>query len=376
MEEVTMSESILRMRVKIPLDEYTIDVDIHSSNRVIGLFGPSGSGKTTLLEAAAGLRRQAKGYLSCQGVIWQDDEKGIRIPVEERGIGYVPQDHLLFPHLNVRRNLEFGNKRFVKNDQRVNFVFDEVLSVLELKPLLNRKISSLSGGEKQRVALGRALCSNPQLLMLDEPLSSLDIQLRHRILPFLIRVREQFKIPILMVSHNPIELQALCDEVIVLRDGRVIAQGSPTDVFTRKDIYSIASEEGFQNILSATIKGHRQHSTILQLGEDSQGPELTMMRSDHVIGDHVVIGFPSNDILIANRQLEGISARNQLAATITCIQTIGHKQLITTRLFGVDSLTVLTVIIELTQDAVEELHLEVHSDIFLIFKSSSVMLYG
>jgi molybdate transport system ATP-binding protein len=232
-----MDNAALKLCFNVPLDRFTLDIDCECTHRVTGLFGPSGSGKTTLIESIIGLRKRARGYIACGASVWMDSEQLIFVKTEHRGIGYVPQDHLLFPHYNVRKNLECGVARSQSKGADFAAIFKEVVEVLELDSLLNRKTADLSGGEKQRVALGRALCSCPRVLMLDEPLASLDLELRDRILPFLIRVKDHLKIPILMVSHNPMELQALCDEVMVLREGKIIAQGSPQDVFTREDIY-------------------------------------------------------------------------------------------------------------------------------------------
>ena len=359
--------------LQVPLDKFTLDVDFRTTRRVIGLFGPSGSGKTTLLEAVAGLRRKSLGIVKCGSNVWQDSARGIRLTTEKRGVGYVPQDHLLFPHFSVRGNLEFGATRARSIGQDFEAVFREVVDVLELGPLLDRRVSTISGGEKQRVALGRALCSGPRLLMLDEPLSSLDIQLRYRILPFLVRVRDHFRIPMLIVSHNPFEQQALCDEVIALSKGKVIAQGNPTEVFTRSDVYATAAAEGFQNIMPAVVDKHQTHATTLRLGENGDAQEITMLRSDQGIGNQVMIGFPANEILIATQRLQGVSARNQLSAIIRTIESVEHKKVITADL---DDQGQIPVVIELTQDAVEELHLSAGSTVSLIIKSSSITIYG
>ncbi len=314
------------MHLRVPLDKFSLDVECTTSQRVVGLFGPSGSGKTTWLETIAGLRRDARGYLSCGDAVWLDSDAGINLPPEDRGIGYVPQDHLLFPHHDVRRNLEIGSRRALREGHNFTAAFADVVRVLELEPLLQRTIGGLSGGERQRVALGRALCSGPRLLMMDEPLASLDIQLRHRILPFLLRVRDSFKIPIVIVSHNLIELQALCDEVIALRDGSIIAQGEPTEVFTRADIYTSAAAEGFENILPAVVIAHAEHTTTLRVGDDDDGQEVSVLRAELPADDHVMIGIPANDILVATHRVRGLSARNCLAATIKTIETVDHKR--------------------------------------------------
>lgn len=368
-----MSGAVLEMRLRVPLQSFALDISCSTDQRVVGLFGPSGSGKTTWLEAIAGLRRDASGYLRCGESVWLDGERGIDLPPERRGVGYVPQEHLLFPHRNVRENLEAGLSRAVAKGDDVVFVFGEVVRVLELEPLLQRNIATLSGGERQRAALGRALCSGPELLVLDEPLASLDFDLRRRVLPFLLRVRDSFEVPILIVSHNPVELLALCDEVFALRAGRIVARGTPTDVFTQSSVYPTAAEEGFENVLRAKVVGHRDELTVLQLGEEGGGQQIRVPRANHPTGTPLTVGIRADDILVATRRLRGISARNSLAASIERIETIDHRRILTARLEHTGG---PAIVIELTKDAVRELTLTTGGGLWLFIKSSSIIVYG
>lgn len=368
-----MSPATLTMRLRVPLDEFALDVDCETERRVVGLFGPSGSGKTTWLEAIAGLREGAEGFVRCGDAIWLDSAGGVDLPPEERGIGYVPQDHLLFPHRSVRQNLRAGEARARRAGHDVEARFAEVASVLRLAPLLDRPVSSLSGGERQRVALGRALCSGPRLLMLDEPLASLDVHLRHRILPFLLEVRDAFEIPILVVSHNPMELRALCDEVVALDRGRVLAQGDPIEVFTRSDVYGAAAAEGFENSLPARVVGHGEHITQLRLGVDGEGQPVSILRIDRAVGERLLLGVAAHEILVATRRVTGLSARNCLEARLTALEEVGHKQVLTARLAESDK---LSVVIELTRDAIDELTPAEGDRIWLLIKSASIEAYG
>lgn len=367
-----MSDARLHMRLRVPLEGFDLDVDCSTNERVLGLFGPSGAGKTTWLETVAGLRR-ATGYVRCGDAVWLDSEAGVDLSPERRGIGYVPQDHLLFPHRDVRGNLRAGMHRALGRDGGPAVSLDDVVAVLELEPLLRREVGGLSGGERQRVALGRALCSGPQLLMLDEPLASLDLALRHRILPFLLRVRERFRVPMLVVSHSPTDLQALCGEVVALRQGRVLIQGPPTTVFTRADVYRTASREGFENVVPGTVVGHREHVTTLRLGHEAGGQELSVLRVERPPGAEVMIGVQAHDILVATRRIGGLSARNWLGGELEGIATVDHKRVLTVRLDGVST---PSVVIELTQDAVDELDLGVGGRLWLIVKSSSIAVYA
>lgn len=181
---------------------------------ITALFGPSGSGKTTTLDAIAGLRVPAQGLISIHDRVLFDASRRINLPPHARHVGYVPQDVALFPHMNVRRNVLYGRR----DGQKLSL--DPVVQMLEVEALLNRRVPDLSGGERQRVALARALMSAPELLLLDEPLAAVDVERRRRILPYLVRVRDELKIPVIYVSHDRGEVDQLADRVIVLRDGR------------------------------------------------------------------------------------------------------------------------------------------------------------
>jgi molybdate transport system ATP-binding protein len=205
---------------------FSLELDFETSVRVVGLFGPSGAGKTTLLELLAGLRRPSGGVVRFDGKILASP--GDFVPARERRMGYVPQDLALFPHLTVKRNLLFGA---AAGGKQTPAFFDEVISLFELGNLLDRRPGHLSGGEKQRVAIARALCSEPKLLLLDEPLSNLDIPLRRKIIPLLQRVESTFKIPILYVTHQWEELTELCEEVLWIERGRLLRRGNPRKLF-------------------------------------------------------------------------------------------------------------------------------------------------
>jgi molybdate transport system ATP-binding protein len=209
--------------LKCTLGEFELEADFQLNQRVTGLFGPSGAGKTTLLELIAGLRKPQAGSMTLGERSLFDRSSRTNIAPEERQIAYVPQDLALFPHLNVRENLTYGGKESGE--------FEHVLREFELKPLLERMPARLSGGEKQRVAIGRALVTRPQLLLLDEPLSNLDRELKERGLELFRRVRDHFGTPIIYVAHDANEVVELCDEVLVMRRGRLVKQGPPAEIF-------------------------------------------------------------------------------------------------------------------------------------------------
>jgi molybdate transport system ATP-binding protein len=225
--------SVVLEGVRAPLGPFTLDVDAAAAARVTAVFGASGAGKTSLLEIVAGLRRPAAGRVLLNGRVLDDASAGVHVPPRLRRVGYVPQDDTLFPHLSVQANLGYARASAAPAMARV-------ADVLELGPFLSRRPAGLSGGERRRVALGRALLSAPEVLLLDEPLTGLDAPLKERVLSYLVRVRDEFAIPTLYVSHAADEVVALASEVLVLDRGAVVLRGAPADVF------ELAAEPGYR----------------------------------------------------------------------------------------------------------------------------------
>lgn len=215
-------------KVRVPLGRFSLEVDAAFDRSITGVFGPSGSGKTSLLDLIAGLRRPVAGKVQLDDIVLFDAGSGLHLPPRLRRIGYVPQDLALFPHLNVRANLVYGQHR--QAAEKEVFTINHVTEVMEIGSLLERGVTTLSGGEQQRVAFARAILSAPRLLLLDEPMSSLDSKLKKRLIPFLLRIRDEFNIPFIYVTHDANELGALCDEVVLLENGNLIERGAPAEV--------------------------------------------------------------------------------------------------------------------------------------------------
>ncbi len=368
-----MSHPVLSVHVTLPLDRFGLDVAFDTTHRVTGIFGVSGSGKTTLLETVAGLRRGARGRIALNGDVWLDTEKRVRVAPEGRGIGYVPQDSLLFPHLDVLGNLRAGHGRARRGTGDVDATLDGVVTVLGLQPLLARATSTLSGGERQRVALGRALCSGPRLLLLDEPLASLDAALRRKVLPFLRRVRDEFALPMLLVSHDPVEVQALCDDLVVLNEGRIVARGEPRAVLTRPEVFTLGEGEveGFQNVIPARVVETRDGVSVVRLGGAAEGPLLTVHRSGLAAGSALLVGIPADEITLALQPPPGLSARNAVPARVERVQQVGASRLVTVRVAeGAPPL-----VAEVTADALADLHVGPGTGLYLLVKASAVTLY-
>src|SRR5690606_21006975 len=216
---------------------------------ITALFGPSGSGKTTLLRIVSGLETRAAGTVTFDGEDWQ--RPGRRVPTHRRRIGYVFQDGRLFPHLDVERNLRFGARAA---DGRAAIRFESVVDALDLEPLLGRRPTSLSGGEQQRVAIGRALLANPRLLLMDEPMSSLDVRRKAEILPYIERLPDAFGLPVLYVTHSIDEVARLASEVLLLSGGRVIGRGAVADVLERIDLWPVTGHADAGTLVAGTVE--------------------------------------------------------------------------------------------------------------------------
>ena len=302
----------LLIDIAVPLDRFTLKVRWETSGRSLGLFGHSGAGKTTVLETIAGLRNDATGLIEVNGHRWLDSSRGLMLRPERRGVGYVPQDLRLFPHRTVMGNLLAGRWR-PGHHSRGKLSAEHVLEVLELTHARDAAITELSGGERQRVALGRALCSAPGLLLLDEPLGGLDLPLRRRILPYLLRVREEFAIPTLCVSHDVAETSLLSLEAAVLDRGRLVALGSPQEIFTDPGVLPIAREEGFENILRGRVVGRDGASAQVEIG-----PSVRIMVPGGSLGTAkgAVVGVRAEDLILAIHPPDGLSAQNIVAGVI------------------------------------------------------------
>jgi len=359
----------LILDLKVPLQRFVLELKWETEESSLGVFGHSGAGKTTLLETLAGLRPLAQGLIRVSGETWLDSSRGIELPPERRGAGYVPQDTLLFPHRDVLGNLRSGARRS-DGPWRRRLSFERVLEVLELNSLKEAAVEELSGGEKQRVALGRALCSGPSLLLLDEPLAGLDLPLRRRILPYLIRVWEEFSVPTLFVSHDASEMRLLCREVLVLEKGRALARGRPEEVFFDASLNPAFREEAFENVLQGEVRQIKEPGLLVELE-----PELCVLipRSELAAAGTVVFGLRSEDILLSLKPPVGLSAQNVLQGRIRQIRQAGAAT-------GDDAPVLVEVsfgrgdkrlVASITSQARHRLQLAEGKEVHLVFKAQS-----
>ncbi|HSN73024.1 MAG TPA: molybdenum ABC transporter ATP-binding protein [Steroidobacteraceae bacterium] len=282
-----------------------------SSPGVTAICGPSGSGKTTLLRAIAGLERPAAGSLTVGSRCWFDASAGVFVPPMHRGIGYVTQTPNLFAHLSVRRNLEYGQRRVPAARRRLDA--SDVIERLGLGPLLERSVRNLSGGEQQRVAIGRALLRSPEVLLLDEPVSALDIVARREVLDYLERVLERLAVRCLLVSHDLREAGRLADEMLWLEGGCVVAIGPVRQMLTDPRMPSASLEEA-ESVLVGRVVAHDADSHLTQICV--AGGTIWAARSDTGIGQAVRVQVAARDVSIATERPAGLSILNVLEATV------------------------------------------------------------
>jgi molybdate transport system ATP-binding protein len=331
-------------------------VDIELAG-ITALFGPSGSGKTTLLRIIAGLEHEARGSVAFDGETWQNGETCV--PTHRRRVGYVFQDGRLFPHLTVAENLGFAVRRS-KNVPRPSIDVDEAIEALGLESLLARRTPSLSGGEQQRVAIARALLTSPRLLLMDEPLSSLDLKRKREIVPYIETLPEIFGVPILYVTHNLDEVARLASRVVLLAEGRVVAHGGVAEVFERTDLVPLTGGLEAGVVLRARVAAH--DNGVATLGIGTQLLRVPMATAQ--VGTTRPIRIHARDVAIATARPEKLSIRNVLEARIRVIE-LGPSMNVEL-LLDVDGEHLRATI---TRDALEELDLSVGREVFALVKS-------
>jgi len=296
-----------------------VEARFSSAARVLALFGRSGSGKSTVVNMIAGLVAPERGRVVIDGETLFDSERGINLPVEQRGVGYVFQEGLLFPHLSVRQNLQFGAAR--RGGASAGVPFDQVVSLLGIEPLLGRSAPTLSGGEKQRVAIGRALLSRPRLLLMDEPLAALDTGRRSEILRLIERVRDECNVRIVYVSHSIGEVSRLADDVVLMNEGAVIACGGTEEIFNRSDLRPYTGRFEGGALIEARAVRHDARYFLTTFAFD--GGELIAPGVETAIGARVRIRIRARDVTLATARPQGISVRNVIEGRVAAVEDRG-----------------------------------------------------
>ncbi len=306
-----MSTMAARLRLQRP--DFVLDVDLAlPGHGVTALFGPSGCGKTSLLRAIAGLDRAA-GRVEVNGQLWQDDGARAWLPTHRRQLGYVFQEASLFDHLNVRRNMEYGLRRLPPARRRVPL--ERAVELLGLSALTERMPHTLSGGERQRVAIARALATSPQLLLMDEPLAALDSARKAEVLPYLERLQRTLDIPVLYVSHSPEEVARLASHLVLLQQGRVLAQGATAQVLARLDLPPAHGDDAAA-LVTATVLRHDARDQLLSVAFG--GGELHLVSPhSHAPGSSVRLRVAARDVSLSRTAPGDSTILNILPAHIT-----------------------------------------------------------
>ncbi len=346
---------MLEFDFKAKVGDFELEACGRQTSPRMGLFGPSGSGKTTLLHCLAGLLRPSAGYISLDGEILLDSATGRNVPPHRRAIACVFQDGRLFPHMTVRANVEYGRQREAKGPGVA-----ELVDVLDLKGLLDRAPSSLSGGERQRVALARALAVAPRLLLLDEPLASIDETSKLRILPYLNRIYELWRVPFVYVSHSLTEILFLTGTTWQMSRGRIVRAAHPRDLLAG----SSHEVDPILNIWGGTVKEVPRGTGYAAVS--CGGRILKVPNNGLRVGDSVTVALPARDLMLSLSSPRGLSARNVFPARIKYLEQNGRA------LWAIAETGSNELVVKLTEDAGRELRLGPGIPVYVVFKSHSV----
>lgn len=339
---------------------FHLDVAFACGAGVTALFGQSGAGKTSVISMIAGLTRPDRGRITVDGRVLFDSDGRIDVPPHDRRIGYVFQEGRLFPHLTVRQNLLFG--RWFNRDHASSSTYESVVSLLGLAHLLSRRPATLSGGEKQRVAIGRALLANPRMLLMDEPLASLDAARKAEIMPTIERLRDEGRVPILYVSHALDEVARLADSLVLLDEGRVMATGRVEDVLSRLDLPSLTERYEAGSILRVRVTAQDERFGLTTLA--FSGGTLRVPRIDRPIGSALRVRLHARDIAISTKPPEALSVLNILKGRITGLAA-NHGPSVELTL-AVGTATILARITKLSRDL---LRLHEGQEVYALVKS-------
>jgi len=358
---------MLDVDLRLRRGDTTFTYTFRTSELVTGVFGASGAGKTTLLHLVAGLERPDGGHLRIGDETLFDSDAHVNVPVHRRRIGAVFQDGRLLPHLSVRGNLRYGRRRATG---AAIGSFDHIVDLLELQPLLTRRVHRLSGGERQRVAIGRALLSAPRLLLLDEPLSSVDSGHRARILALIMRIRDELSIPMLHVSHDLTELLTLARTLLVIDDGHTVDHGRLDELATRADTWSTLRAHGPVNVMRLTVVDHDAAAGLTRFAiGDAAEPVLRGPLTNDAPGTKRWAAIRPEDVALSPERIERISIRNQVAGRIKTLTRHPDRTLAEIDI-GTD------LLVEISHETVSELNLTPGAPVHCLIKSNAITLRG
>ena len=354
-----------QIRLKLPRADFDLDVDLHLPTQGITvLFGPSGSGKTSVLRCVAGLERAQNALVRIDGQTWQDDAAGVFVPTWQRSLGYVFQESSLFEHMNVQANLSYGLRR--SNGTTSAQALQEAIDLLGIGELLSRRPQALSGGERQRVAIARALAAQPRVLLLDEPLASLDMARRLDIMPWIERLRDESRTPMIYVTHSAQEVTRLADHLVVLERGRVKTAGPVAEVLSAvTPALSLGDDAG------ALLEGHvAENDAQWHLSRVSFPGGSVWLRDEGLsVGRKVRIRILARDVSVATQEPRHTSIQNLLACVVDSLSADTHPSQVLLRLRCGQSL----LLARITQRAAQALALQPGQAVWAQIKSVALI---
>lgn len=354
----------LQVKFNLKRDSFSLQSEFELEHiGITALFGKSGCGKTTLIRSIAGLEAEVSGHCEYNDRLWHSDQESIFIPAHKRNIGFVFQNAYLFPHMSVKNNL-FYSQRHKSNMENV-LNQDTVIKMLNLEPLLNRSTLKLSGGEIQRVAIGRALLSNPDLLLMDEPLSALDRSGKEEILEYIECLYRELNIPVIFISHTIEEVARLAENILYMDKGRIEAQGKINEVFTRLNL-PLAHEPSASAIIDATVKHHDEDYSLTELEFEDQTIRIPSVKKN--IGEHVKVLVHARDVSLVLTPPEMTSILNTFPVIIDDIQEEGQAQATIKLKLGTQSL-----LARITRKSVDNLKLENGKALYAQVKSVALL---
>lgn len=359
---------IINLEVKHTKGDNFFRYKFLSNNSITGIYGVSGAGKTTLLNIISGIERPDSGFLAVNDEIIFDSKSSFFKPSQERKIAYIFQDGRLFPHLTVMQNLNYSVKYLKKDTEHIGF--DEVVELLKLENLLNKKPKDLSGGEKQRVAIGRALLSQPKMLLLDEPFSNLDRSLRKQIISFLIKINTTYKIPMIIVSHVIGDILRLTNNLVIIDSGEIVVQGDILSIIANSSIPELIKPHKYLNVIDTVLSsndyneiGHKLCSVIndkFVLFTDNNRIDLLD------IGAKIKVAIRPDDIAFSKEKLLHVSIQNQIQGAIIEVFDNENTSFCIVNCYGVK------LIAEITKMAINDLDLRIGSVIWCLIKTKSL----
>ena len=358
-----VTEPLLTFDVVKTFRGFSLECQATFQSGITAIFGPSGSGKTVLLNCLAGLTTPDQGRIELMGQSLFSSPGGDNVPPERRRMGYVFQDSALFPHMTVCDNINYGYKltpeRYRKTDPA------HLVELLRLDDLMDRGVANLSGGERQRVALARALATSPNLLLLDEPMASLDAGFRGAIIGYLLRLSRELKTPMVYVSHSISEVVALADSTLVLLNGKEVVYGRTSGVLVHPMVSKLADLATLENLLEAEVVSNGSADGLADLKVGSV--QLVAPEVEAGPGERVMVSIRAGDIILTPEVPQRLSARNKVPALIQEVHVLGSRVLVYADVGA-------RIVVEITRAALDELGLREGQRIYLIIKTNSIMV--